>query len=142
MPDVFRICPPAHAVHGDAGGCGLVVGAAHEGAGTGVFAGFPVNPGAFVLPVPAHIDFESAYNIRVRQVQENILSISALAIVSLLLSVVIVAVGLGVIFGWLGYVMPVIVLLLFGALISATDPVAVLALFKEYGAPRRLMLFV
>jgi CPA1 family monovalent cation:H+ antiporter len=30
--------------------------------------------------------------------------------------------------------------LLFGALISATDPVAVLALFKDYGAPRRLSL--
>jgi CPA1 family monovalent cation:H+ antiporter len=30
--------------------------------------------------------------------------------------------------------------LIFGALISATDPVAVLSLFKEYGAPRRLSL--
>lgn len=30
--------------------------------------------------------------------------------------------------------------LLFGALISATDPVAVLALFKELGAPKRLTL--
>lgn len=30
--------------------------------------------------------------------------------------------------------------LLFGSLISATDPVAVLALFKELGAPKRLTL--
>jgi len=29
---------------------------------------------------------------------------------------------------------------LFGAIVSATDPVAVLALFKEYGAPKRLSL--
>jgi len=32
--------------------------------------------------------------------------------------------------------------LLFGALVSATDPVAVIALFKKLGAPRRLMMLV
>ncbi len=36
--------------------------------------------------------------------------------------------------------MPFAVTFLFGALISATDPVAVLALFKELGAPKRLTL--
>jgi len=35
-----------------------------------------------------------------------------------------------------------IVALVFGALISATDPVAVVALFKELGAPKRLMVLV
>lgn len=40
----------------------------------------------------------------------------------------------------MGIEIPVIVALLFGALISATDPVAVLALFKELGAPKRLTL--
>jgi monovalent cation:H+ antiporter, CPA1 family len=84
--------------------------------------------------------FESAYNIKVRKIQENILSISLLAVVSLLISVALVAVGLYYLFGVFGLIVPPIVLLLFGALISATDPVAVLALFKEYGAPRRLSL--
>lgn len=37
-------------------------------------------------------------------------------------------------------VVPFLVLFLFGTLISATDPVSVLALFKEMGAPRRLTL--
>lgn len=93
----------------------------------------------FYLFLPVLI-FESAYNIRVRQMQENIISISALAIVSLVISAVLVAAGLYYIFLMMGVVVPVIVLLLFGTLISATDPVAVLALFKEYGAPRRLSL--
>lgn len=93
----------------------------------------------FYLFLPVLI-FESAYNIRMRKVQENIWSISLLAIVSLLISVVLVAVGLHYIFGFMGLMVAPLVLLLFGTLISATDPVAVLALFKEYGAPRRLSL--
>jgi CPA1 family monovalent cation:H+ antiporter len=39
-----------------------------------------------------------------------------------------------------GVPVPFSVLLLFGAIISATDPVAVLALFKDFGAPRRLTI--
>lgn len=84
--------------------------------------------------------FESAYNIRVRKLQDNVVSISALAVVSLLISTAFIAVVLHYLFAWLGMPVPPLVLLLFGALISATDPVAVLALFKEYGAPRRLAL--
>jgi hypothetical protein len=41
-------------------------------------------------------------------------------------------------FHLLGFDMTLLVTLLFGAIISATDPVAVLSLFKEYGAPHRL----
>lgn len=84
--------------------------------------------------------FESAYNIRVRNIQENVVSISALAIVSLLVSTVFVAGALYYVLAWAGMPVPLMVTLVFGALISATDPVAVLALFKEYGAPRRLSL--
>lgn len=40
----------------------------------------------------------------------------------------------------MGIDIPLEVSFLFGALISATDPVAVLALFKELGAPKRLTL--
>lgn len=93
----------------------------------------------FYLFLPVLI-FESAYNIRLRKLQENIYSISLLAVVSLIVSAGLAAWGLYEIFQAFGLMVPVIVLLLFGALISATDPVAVLALFKEYGAPRRLSL--
>lgn len=93
----------------------------------------------FYLFLPVLI-FESAYNIRVRKLQENVISISMLAVVSLLISAVFVAGVLYYLLAFVGMTVQPIVLLLFGVLISATDPVAVLALFKEYGAPRRLSL--
>lgn len=84
--------------------------------------------------------FESAYNMKIRDLQANIHAISWLSIVSLLISMFVIAFGLyGVLFLFHLQV-PFLVTLLFGALISATDPVAVLALFKEFGVPRRLAL--
>ncbi|MBI5890255.1 MAG: sodium:proton antiporter [Nitrosomonadales bacterium] len=84
--------------------------------------------------------FESAFSMNIRRIGENIGAISALAIVGLLLSAFFIAVvgywGLRAI----GLEIPFVVVLLFGALISATDPVAILALFKDFGAPRRLVL--
>ncbi len=93
----------------------------------------------FYLFLPILI-FEAGYNIKLRQLQENIYSISGMAVISLILSVLVVAGGLYGAFSLINLAIPFIVLLIFGALISATDPVAVLALFKEYGAPRRLSL--
>lgn len=84
--------------------------------------------------------FESAYNMNIRKMTESAVSISALAVISLLISTFFVAAALWWLFGMLGYAVPFMLSLLFGALISSTDPVAVLALFKEYGAPRRLSL--
>lgn len=82
--------------------------------------------------------FESAYNMSLRQLGKNIKSISALAIFSLLISTFFIGYVLNFFSGLIGFEIPLEVALLFGALISATDPVAVLALFKEYGAPKRL----
>ncbi len=86
--------------------------------------------------------FESAYNMNTRRLMENIRSISLLAIVSLIISAVFIAFAIYFIFGFFGFYVPFILALLFGALISATDPVAVLALFKDFGAPRRLSLIL
>lgn len=94
----------------------------------------------FYLFLPTLI-FESAYNISVRKVYENKWAITILSVISLLVSAVFVGVVLYLIFGYLLDIQaPFMLWFLFGALISATDPVAVLALFKEYGAPRRLTL--
>lgn len=94
----------------------------------------------FYLFLPTLI-FESAYNISIRKVYENKWSITVLSVISLLVSAIFVGVVLYLIFGYvLDIQAPFMLWFLFGALISATDPVAVLALFKEYGAPRRLTL--
>lgn len=84
--------------------------------------------------------FESAYNMNIRSVTENIYSISLLAVVGLITSALFIGITGYYLFQWAGFAVPILVLLLFGAIISATDPVAVLALFKEYGAPHRLTL--
>lgn len=84
--------------------------------------------------------FESAYNMNYRQVIKNWKSISSLAIFGLLISAVLIAVWMYFIFPLLGLSIPFLVCLLFWSLISATDPVAVLSIFKSIWAPRRLTL--
>jgi len=101
---------------------------------------FPLTPSMlFYIFLPILI-FESAYNINTRRMMESIRSIALLSIVGLLISTFFIGFVLYAVFGFFNFEIPLMVALLFGALISATDPVAVLALFKEYGAPRRLSL--
>jgi len=88
------------------------------------------------LFLPALI-FESAFNLDARQLLKELPPVLVLAILALLLSTVIIGTGL-----WLVLKIPVLLAFLFGALISATDPVAVIALFKELGAPLRLTVLV
>ncbi len=81
--------------------------------------------------------FESSFNLDSKLLFRNIVPVLTLAIPAFLLSTAIV----GYLGSWaLG--IPLTTALLFGALISATDPVAVVALFKELGAPKRLMVLV
>lgn len=79
--------------------------------------------------------FEAAQHINFHQFRIQFKTISFLSTVGLLISVFVVGTLLSVLVG-----LPFKVALLFGAIISATDPIAVLALFKTLGAPRRLSL--
>lgn len=84
--------------------------------------------------------FESAFNTNIRKLVENAWTISLLAIVGLLISTTVISLALYYLLPLIGLPIPFIVALLFGAVISATDPVAVLSLFKEVGAPKRLSM--
>jgi len=89
----------------------------------------------FVLLPP--LLFEGAANTQLEQFRENIGPILVLAGVGLVVSVVFL--------GYLGataFGFPMLVALLFAAMILPTDPVSVLALFKELGAPERLSILV
>lgn len=88
------------------------------------------------LFLPALI-FESAFNLDARQLVKDLAPILSLAVPALLVSTAIIGFGL-----WLIIDIDIFLALLFGALISATDPVAVVALFKELGAPQRLTVLV
>jgi CPA1 family monovalent cation:H+ antiporter len=88
------------------------------------------------LFLPALI-FESAINLDARQLVKDLAPVLVLAVPALLLSTLLIGGGL-----WLVLDMRFVLALMFGALISATDPVAVIALFKELGAPHRLTVLV
>ena len=84
--------------------------------------------------------FESAFNMNVRRIVENTWSIASLSVAGLLISASIIGTTLYFLFPLFGLHIPLTITLLFGAIISSTDPVAVLALFKEFGAPKRLTM--
>jgi CPA1 family monovalent cation:H+ antiporter len=78
--------------------------------------------------------------MRIKDVLEMKYSVFTLSVVSLGVSMFLIAIGLYFLLPLFGVAIPFVGLLMFGALISATDPVAVLALFKELGAPKRITL--
>jgi len=81
--------------------------------------------------------FESSFNMDARQLWRNILPVLTLAVPGLLLSTGIIG---GIVSLSTG--IPLMAALLLGAILSATDPVAVIALFKRLGAPQRLTILV
>jgi CPA1 family monovalent cation:H+ antiporter len=89
------------------------------------------------LPV---LIFEAAYNVHIKKFYKSFFSITLLSTVGLIASTLIIGFGSFFVLNLLGIYIPLLVLLLFGSIISATDPVAVLALFKTLGAPKRLSL--
>jgi len=117
---------------------GIVLGYfARNNASMHVLLDFQLTPDiVFFLFLPALI-FESAFNLNARQLVRDILPVLVLAVPALLISTAFIAVGL-----WFFLKVDLVLALLFGALISATDPVAVISLFKELGAPERLTILV
>lgn len=81
--------------------------------------------------------FEAAFHIQARELQEDIGPILSLAVLGVIIATFLVG-GLLSLAG----VLPLPTALLFGALISATDPVSVVATFKAVGAPRRLTTLI
>ncbi len=90
----------------------------------------------FVLFLPGLL-FESGINIDVRHLKENLWPILLLAVVGVAAATAITG---WAVHWWLG--IPVLVALLFGSLISATDPISVISLFRDLGVNRRLAVIV
>jgi CPA1 family monovalent cation:H+ antiporter len=81
--------------------------------------------------------FESAFNLDARELRDNLGPVLMLAVPGLLLSTL----AIGVIV-WAAAGIPFTASLLLGAILSATDPVAVIAVFRRLGAPLRLRVLV
>ncbi|MBI3942975.1 MAG: Na+/H+ antiporter [Chloroflexi bacterium] len=81
--------------------------------------------------------FEAAFHINLDELRENFSPIIVLAVAGVLLSTFVVGIIVAA-----GVHLPLPTALVFGALISATDPVAVIALFRSLGAPKQLTLLL
>jgi CPA1 family monovalent cation:H+ antiporter len=82
--------------------------------------------------------FQGAFHMNLNSLLEQFWPILCLAVPGVIVSTLLV----GGVVGWLGGISSMMVAILFGALISPTDPVSVLALFKELGAPEDLKTIV
>jgi CPA1 family monovalent cation:H+ antiporter len=82
--------------------------------------------------------FAGALHIDLNDLAQRKLVITALATAGVLVSTFLVGVLAWCVLPWLGLSLPFLYCLLFGALISPTDPVAVLGILKQAGAPREL----
>ena len=101
------------------------------------FSHIRLTPDLILLVFLPVLLFEGAYNVSARRLWQDLLSVALLAVLGVLLGTVVTATIVHLVLG-----LPWAVALVFGALISSTDPIAVVSLFKDLGAPRRLALLV
>lgn len=81
--------------------------------------------------------YESSQAMDVRELRKNIVPIITLAVPGLLLSTAIIGITVALLTS-----LSLPVALLLGAILSATDPVAVISIFKRLGAPKRLFVLI
>ena len=81
--------------------------------------------------------FEAAFHLNLTELRRNLSAIILLAVPGVILTTLIVG-GILALVTPLGWPLAMV----FGALISATDPIAVVALFRKLGVPKRLAVLV
>lgn len=96
-----------------------------------------VSPEIFLSLLVPPLIFEAAFHIKARDLVADLLPILAFAIPGVLITTFLVG---GVVATGTGF--PLATALVFGALVAATDPVAVVALFRKLGVPKRLLVLL
>jgi CPA1 family monovalent cation:H+ antiporter len=96
-----------------------------------------ITPQIILLLLVPPLIFEAAFHLRFDDVRRDFWLILLLAVPGVILTTFLV--------GWMvswGTGLAIQAALVFGALVAATDPVAVVALFRRLGAPRRLQVLL
>jgi monovalent cation:H+ antiporter, CPA1 family len=96
-----------------------------------------ISPELILLIFLPALLFEASWNLDLRSLRENLAPILWLSIAGVMVSVGIVGLILHYAIG-LSWSLA----FLFGAIVSATDPISVLALFRRIGAPKRLEVII
>lgn len=81
--------------------------------------------------------FEAALNVDVRQLSDEVATVLLLAVIGVIVCTFVVGLAL-----WPISPVGVLACVILGAIIATTDPVAVVAIFRDIGAPRRLSTLV
>jgi len=81
--------------------------------------------------------FQAPLTMEVRRMMEDAAPIMLMAVVAVLVAAAIIGYGLNLLFG-----VPLLACLLLGAMVATTDPAAVVAIFRDIGAPARLTRLV
>ena len=82
--------------------------------------------------------FAGALHVNINDLAEKKWSIGLMATVGVLVTTVIIGISSYFVFNAVGIEIPLIYCFVFGALISPTDPIAVLGILKKAGAPKSL----
>src|SRR5271165_5945108 len=101
------------------------------------FADLPVSSETFIYVFLPLLVFEAAITSDVRRMLEDAAPILMLAVVATVVATAVVGVALWPISG-----QSLVVCLLLGSVVSTTDPAAVIAVFRDVGAPARLTRLV
>lgn len=96
-----------------------------------------ISPNLFLAILVPPLIFEAAFHLKIRDLAKDITTILALAIPGVLFTTFFVG---GVLAWGAGFSLPIA--LIFGALVAAIDPVAVIVLFRSIGAPKRLTVLL
>ncbi len=99
--------------------------------------GFAIPADAFLAIFLPTLLFETALAIDIRQLIDDMAPILLMAVVAVVVSAFCVGFTLAGIFG-----ISLVAALLLGSIVSTTDPVAVVGIFRDLGAPKRLGLLV
>ncbi|MCJ7592617.1 MAG: sodium:proton antiporter [Woeseiaceae bacterium] len=86
--------------------------------------------------------FAAALHVDLGKLKAYRLPVAALAVLGTLASTLVVAFGIWIVLPLAGLQLPLMYCLLFGALISPTDPIAVMGILKSAGAPKELELVI
>ncbi len=82
--------------------------------------------------------FAGALQININELAEHKWVIGSLSTFGVLVSTFLIGTMTWLVLGWLGESLPYVYCLVFGALISPTDPIAVMGILKTAGAPKSL----
>jgi monovalent cation:H+ antiporter, CPA1 family len=102
-----------------------------------LFADLPVSSETFIYVFLPLLVFEAAITSDVRRMLEDAAPILMLAVVATVVATAVVGLALWPISG-----QPLVVCLLLGSVVATTDPAAVIAVFRDVGAPARLTRLV